>query len=344
MKRLKHYFFVAILIAGLTAGIGLLLQQVLARMPLSSGASLQAVPMTELFGLHLWAIAFLFSLIGGILLYSVIVFRNKKGDVTDGEYIEGNTPLELFWTIVPLGAVLYIAFLGGQNLQAVELKDPNAMRIDVTGQQWSWRFDYPEYGITSDELYLPVDQQVLLRLRAVEVVHSFWVPEFGPKQDLLPGGLVRELRITPTKVGDYTVGCAELCGRKHAFMTAPVVVVSKTEFADWVARKMAENPCNTDDQIACGEYLARGNGCLACHSLDGSSGIGPTWVGIFGTEEALADGSTVTVDDAYILESVREPARRIVEGFKDSMPVEIGKNLTDEQIQAIIALIASLNQ
>jgi cytochrome c oxidase subunit II len=344
MNQVKHFIFVTIIITILTVAVGFGLQSAIQNgFILPVAASRQAIPIDWLFGIHFWVIAFLFSLIVGFMLYSIVAFRRKKGDDSDGDHFEGHSGLEIMWTVVPLIAVVYFAYLGGDTLAQVTAVNPTAMRVNVTGRQWSWTFDYPDYNISSETLVLPANHQALLRLRAQDVIHSFWVPEFRIKQDLLPGGEVRDLRITPTVIGEYKVRCAELCGRQHALMLADVVVMSRSDFDSWVQQKLAEDPCNTDDRVACGEKLARENGCLACHSVDGTKIIGPTWQGIFGRDEALADGSSVVVDEEYIIESIRDPAAKIVAGFEDvQMPANAGENLSDDQLQDIITFMESL--
>jgi cytochrome c oxidase subunit II len=343
MKQLKHFIFVTILIAILTGAIGFGLQSAMRNGYLFPPlASRQGAEIDWLFGIHIWVMAFLFSLIVGFMLYSFVAFRQKKGEEKDGEHFEGHAGLEVMWTILPLATVIFFSYLGGDSLAKVTAVNPTAMRVNVTGRQWSWQFEYPEYNISSDVLYLPVSHQALLRLRATDVIHSFWVPEFRVKQDLLPGGEVRDLRITPTEMGEYKIQCAELCGRQHALMLADVIVVSRTDFDGWVQRKIAEDPCKLGESVACGQKLAKDSGCLACHSVDGTKIIGPSWLGIFGSQEALTDGSTVTVDEAYIIESIHEPGAKIVAGFDNLMPVTAGQNLTDEQILDIIAFIESL--
>jgi cytochrome c oxidase subunit 2 len=141
----------------------------------------------QLFNLHFLVIAFLFSLIVVFMAYSLIVFRKKEGDNAEGKFIKGNNRLEVIWTIIPLGIVIYFSYLGSVSLAETQRVDPQAMEVKVVGGQWFWRFEYPEYGITSDKLVLPVDEQVLLRMTSLDVIHSFWVPEFRVKQDLLPG-------------------------------------------------------------------------------------------------------------------------------------------------------------
>src|SRR5262245_23543370 len=204
-------------------------------------ASTQAVPIDRLWNLELMTISFLSALILVPMTYSLIVFRRRKGDTTDATHIEGNTNLEIIWTIIPLFLVMAFAYLGAGNLAEIRRVDPNAMVVRVTGQQWSWSFEYPAFGVTSTELHIPVDKQVLLQMTSRDVIHSFWVPEFRPKQDLVPGRIT-ELRITPTVIGNYKVRCAEMCGTSHAYMEQPVIVSSQEDFDVWMGEqvKLAE--------------------------------------------------------------------------------------------------------
>ncbi len=278
---MKHFLIAVVLVILVTAGMGFGLANVGL---LPRQASAQAVPIDVQFQFHFWAIAFLFSLIVVFMLYSVVVFRRRAGDESDGEHIEGNQTLEITWTIVPLFVVIGVAIWGSQVLAETRRVDPGAIEVDVIAAQWSWRFDYPEHGFSSSELVLPVNQQALLRLSSKDVIHSFWVPEFRVKQDALPGDeeMVRELRVTPTEIGDYRVRCAELCGPLHSQMLAPVVVLSEENFDSWVADQLA---ALSADPVVRGQAWSEQFGCAACHSFDGSEKIGPTWQGLFGRDE-----------------------------------------------------------
>ncbi|MCS6906896.1 MAG: cytochrome c oxidase subunit II [Anaerolineales bacterium] len=336
-NRMKHLIVASILVIVLTVLIVLGAGQV--RL-LPVAASAQAQPIDSLFRLMFLAIAFLFSLIVVFMLYSIVVFRRRKGDETDARHIEGNNTLEVTWTAIPLVVVLGLSFLGAQSLAQVERPDPKPLEVDVIGLQWTWRFEYPRYGIVSNELVLPVNKQAILYLSSQDVIHSFWVPEFRVKQDLLPGGeeFVRTLRITPTQIGSYKVRCAELCGIRHAYMESPVIVVSQADFDVWVAQQTGE----PTDPVERGRKWANQYGCLSCHSLDGSKLVGPTWLGLFGSEVKLADGRTVIADESYIIESIRNPGAAIVEGYPNIMPASLGQDLSDERIQDIIAFIKTL--
>ena len=346
-----HLIIVSLLVVASTVAIGLFLTNA-PILPLQ--ASLQAQTVDWLFGVHWWFIAFFFSLITVFVLYSVIVFRRRRGERGDGQYMTGNHQLEIVWTVVPIAIVLWLSVIGASTLSEVERRDPDSIIVDVYAAQWSWRFEYtvavpgPEGGeevmtaVVSDTLVLPKNQQAVLRLHSEDVIHSFFVPEFRLKQDVLPGGeeFTRELRITPTVNGSFKIRCAEICGRLHYDMLADVMVVDGSEFNAWLEEQAGA--CELSD-AECGQRWAQQYGCLACHSLDGSVVVGPSWVGIYGTQEQLADGSTITTDDDYLRTAILDPNAQIVEGFAPGiMPQNFAQLLTDDQINQIIAFIASL--
>jgi cytochrome c oxidase subunit 2 len=329
-----------------TVGIGLFLTNAHI---LPVAASQQAGTVDWLFHVHFWFIAFFFSLIVVFLVYSLVVFRRKNGEKGDGVYLEGNQRLEIIWTIIPIAIVLWLAVIGADTLSDVERRDPNAITVDVYAAQWSWRFQYSvetaegvKTAVASDTLVLPKDQQVVLRLHSQDVIHSFFVPEFRLKQDVLPGGeeFTRELRVTPNIIGTFKVRCAEICGTGHYSMQAQVQIVEAADFTQWLTEQSAD--CNLDD-AECGLRWAQTYGCVGCHTTDGTPKIGPTWAGLFGSQVELADGSTVTADEAYLHESIVDPNAKIVAGFSPGvMPNTFDDLLSDEQINQIIAFIETL--
>ena len=163
-------------------------------------ASAQSIAVDWMWNLDFVVMCFLFALIVVPLIYSLIVFRRRKGDTSDGKHIEGNTKLEVTWTVIPLITVLIFAYLGAYSLGETMAVDPNALQVGVTARQWSWQFDYPE-GFTSNELHLPVNRQVVLNMTSLDVIHAFWVPQFRIRQDILPGR-VTTYRITPILIGN----------------------------------------------------------------------------------------------------------------------------------------------
>lgn len=333
---MRHFVIVGILVVIIASLVYVALNSA-GLMPLA--ASAQAGPIDWLWNIEVMTISVLFAIIVAPLIYSLVVFRRRKGDTTDAEHIEGNTNLEITWTVIPLFIVMVFAFLGAGNLAEIRRVDPDAMVVRVTGFQWAWSFEYPSSGVTSTELHLPVGRQVQLQMTSNDVLHSFWVPEFRVKQDLVPGRIT-QLRITPVVVGNYMVRCAEICGTAHAYMENPVVVSSQEDFDAWMEEQVAIAEEQAATPEGRGQALVAANGCAACHSINGAAGIGPTWLGLFGRQEVMTDGSVVTVDEEYIHESIVAPQAQIVAGFENQlMPAY---NFTDEQIADIIAYIKTL--
>jgi cytochrome c oxidase subunit 2 len=179
--------------------------------------------------------SFVFSIVLVMLFYAIFRWRAKPGDESDGEPIHGNTRLEIAWTVIPTVIVLFGAIYSWIVLSDIEAHDPDRMVVDVYSQQFEWRFEYPDQGVTSRELHVPVDRQVEFRMHALDVIHSFWVPEWRIKKDNVPGITTRAY-ITPDKVGNYSLVCTELCGIGHATMRAPVVVEdSQGAFDQWAS-------------------------------------------------------------------------------------------------------------
>lgn len=230
----RHFIIAGALVALSTILLNFLLK---AAMPLPLQASLEAITIDGLIGWHLTLIAFLFSLIVVFMLYSIVVFRKRDGDETEGEHFEGNTLLEIVWTIAPLIFVVVFSFYGINALATVTRGESNEVEVTAIGIQWSWRFEYPN-GIVSPELVLPVDQRVNVNLFSDNVIHSFWIHEMRVKQDVVPG-TPTNIRFTPIATGEFKVRCAELCGRGHQSMQSPVRIVSAEEYEQWVTDQLA---------------------------------------------------------------------------------------------------------
>jgi cytochrome c oxidase subunit II len=193
--------------------------------------------------------SFVFAIVIVMLGYSVWKYRAKPGDESDGEPIHGNTKLEIAWTLIPTIIVLFGAGYSWIVLNDIEAKASNRMEVDVTAQQYKWTFSYPEQGgFTSNELHVPVGTQLELHLTAVDVIHSFWVEEWGIKRDLVPQGpkgndVDDTAVVTPDKLGTYTVQCTELCGYGHSTMRAYAFVQTQEQFDQWAQREAkANNP------------------------------------------------------------------------------------------------------
>ncbi len=334
---MRHFVIVGVLVLAAALGVYYGLDS-LGLMP--AQASAQAASIDWLWNLQVIAISFLFSLIMVPLLYSVFVFRRKPGDSTDAEHIEGNTKLEITWTVIPLITVIVFAYLGAYSLGETQRADPNAMEIRVIARQWTWSFEYPQYGVISNELYLPLNKQVLLKMESQDVIHSFWVPEFRVKQDVVPGR-VTEYRITPNLPGSYKVRCAEICGTDHYSMENPVVAVEQAEFDKWIAAKQAEFAA-AQTPADKGKLIVAANGCTGCHSLTAVVlPNAPTWFNLFGSQVKLADGSTVLADEAFIAESILNPSAKIVAGYESKSPMPV-YSFTEEEVMNIVEYIKTL--
>ena len=177
--------------------------------------------------------SFVFSIVMVMMAYAVFRWRARPGDEGDGEPIHGNTRVEIVWTAIPTVIVLGLAVYSWITLSNIEAHDPNRMVVDVYAQQYEWHFNYPEQGVTARELHVPDNRQIEFRMHSLDVIHSFWVPEWRIKKDVVPGITTRAY-ITPDKTGDYTLVCTELCGFGHATMRAPVKVESsQATFDRW---------------------------------------------------------------------------------------------------------------
>ena len=197
-------------------------------------ASTQAGPIDTLYDVLALVSAFIFSLVVSILLTSVIHFRRRHNDLSDGEPIHGNTALEAIWTAIPALLMVGAAVYSGLVLADIEESKANTQDVRVTAQQFAWTFDYREQNFKAGELHLVKGTPYHFKLQAKDVLHSFWVPQFRMKKDAVPG-MTTDVRVTPTRIGTYSLVCAELCGLGHPTMRARVVVEDQAAFDKWAA-------------------------------------------------------------------------------------------------------------
>lgn len=334
MGKSKHYFAVVGLVALSTVALYVLLRVLY---PLPIAASAEAQPIDTMFTWHFVLIAFLFSLIMVFVLYAAVVFRRKPGDDSDGPHIHGHTGLEIAWTFIPIVLVIGFGIYGVDTLRNLLKENPQEVTIEVYGQQWSWDFYYPEHeNISSPNLLvLEVNQPVVLEMESRDVLHSFWVPPFRVKQDLLPGSKTY-LRFTPTITTDgepFKVQCAEICGQEHSGMLADVLVLNEVDYNAWVEEKLNAPSYGELTAAERGEIWYTEFGCNGCHSLDGSPLVGPSWNGVYGREEALESGLTVIADDEYLRRSILEPGAEIVAGYPNAMPANYEERFSEKEAQ-----------
>lgn len=280
---------------------------------------------------------FFFFFNGGLIVYAVLRWRRRsKDEVTP--HITHSTKLELLWSVVPLLVVLAIFLWGFQGYVRAWVAPNDAMEIIVTGKKWVWEFEYPDGTRSLNDLHVPVDKPVKLVMHSEDVIHSFFVPAFRLKRDVLPGRYT-ELWFTATEPGVHEVFCAEYCGRGHSDMLARIYVDTAEEYETFLREG--------DEQVRkmplkdLGKLVYENKGCATCHSVDGTRGQGPTLKGIWGKVEKSADGRQYTVDADHIRQSILEPQTVIALGYEPIMPTFQGL-LREREILAIVEYIKSL--
>jgi cytochrome c oxidase subunit 2 len=280
--------------------------------------------------------AVFFLIVTGLLAWFILRYRRRSpDDVTP--HITENFKLEVAWTVGPLLIVILIFFLGFHSYMEATVPPADAMEIQVTGRRWLWQFEYPNGARTVNELHVPVGKPVKLVMSSDDVIHSFYVPSFRLKADLLPNRYT-EMWFTPTREGTHTIFCAEYCGRGHSDMSGKILVESEARYQERLEKGDEVSQAMPLTQL--GALLYESRGCNTCHSLDGSRGQGPSLKGIFGARVRMADGQTVLVDENYLRESMLQPQAKVVEGYQAIMPTFQGL-LRDREMLALIEFIKS---
>lgn len=276
------------------------------------------------------------------LAYFIVKYRRKsENDVTP--VITHNNRLEVTWSVIPLIIVLVVFGWGFQTYINLTTPPDDAYEIQVTAQKWFWNAKYENGAQTQDEIHVPAGRPVKLVMQSSDVIHSFYVPDYRIKQDVVPNRYT-ETWFEAEEAGESIVFCTEYCGTDHSNMDAKVIVHEEDEYEDWLAEN--EGGGEMPEDMApeeWGEQLAQQYGCQTCHSVDGSDGQGPSWQGIHGSTRDFEDGSSTEVDDNYLRESILEPGAKVVEGYDNIMSSYQGQ-LNDDQIDAIIEYIKTLEE
>ncbi len=278
---------------------------------------------------------FFLVLITGLMIYFAVKYRRSKHP--EAVQIEGSVTLEVIWTVVPVILVIPMFWFGFAGFRALRDVPEDAMVVQVTGRMWDWSFRY-ENGKETDKLYVPVHQAVKLVLHSVDVNHSFFIPAFRVKEDVIPG---REnyLWFKPRSTGSANVFCAEYCGQSHSYMMTQVVVMEDAEFRVWLEQEEVEE--EGPGAVVLMDQL----GCLSCHSMDGTYDTGPTFRGLYGaTRTVIRDGSRreVLADEDYLRRAILEPHADQVIDYPPNMPPPV--ELSDDEVLLIIAYIRSLGE
>ena len=362
---------------GLAALLGLVLASCRDELPQSSlnPAGPQARTIDGLFTPVFWIAAGVFVVVEGAILFAALRYRSRNGRVRNPVQVHGNTRLEIVWTVIPAVILAIIAVPTVRTIFALAEPpdDPDTVNIEVIAHQWWWEFRYPELGIvTGNEMYMPVQRPVHLELHSAEVadsgadrsaipvIHSFWIPRLGGKQDMVPGR-VAAMTLEADEPGTYPGQCAEFCGLSHANMRFRAIAVSDADFDAWV-QSMRDTAAGPPEEPAEGEPMTpeqegeilfgkfttgdfpAGFSCFACHAVDANLGedtkpgqttaVGPN-LARFGERQTLGAG---------IFENTEENLRRWLDDPRAMKPGAIMPDygLSEQQIDALVAYLMSL--
>jgi cytochrome c oxidase subunit 2 len=282
----------------------------------------------------------IFVLVMAVAIFSVIRFRARPGDMGDGAPIHGNTRLEIAWVTVPFLIVTGLSIYAWIELDDIEAKKPNTMIVNVTAQQFTWHFDYPRERVKSDELVLAKDRPVEFRLHTKDVIHSFWVPEFRLKSDIVPG-MTTKVRLTPNRVGSWNVVCAELCGLGHSTMRQEVRVLPAADFQAWVQKNgkggQTAGGGGGGGGAAAAKQTFTSNGCGGCHTFKPAGTNGNVGPDLDQLKAAAAKREKGKSAEAYVKESIEDPRAFTVKGFpKNVMPTTFKKDIPPDQLDALV--------
>jgi len=289
----------------------------------------------------------IFFLVALTVIMLVFIRKYKRERHPEAIQNEGSTKLEILWTAIPLALVLVMFYFGWMGWKPMKDPPEDAMRITAIARMWNFKFEYSNGKIT-DSLYVPVNQPVILDLKALDVLHSLYIPAFRVKEDMVPGQ-DKVMWFIPGQTGSYDLFCTEYCGLEHSYMYTGVRVMPEDDFEEWMADSTAGAPV-IDETLSPADQgfqvLVR-NGCNACHSSDGSKLVGPSYLGGWGgLREVVTAGEKreVEIDEEYIIRSIYEPNADIVEGYNSGLMLSYEGLVSEEEIGLIIEYLKSLNE
>lgn len=277
-----------------------------------------------------------------IMIYFIYRYNRKRNPVAT--QIHGSTTLEIIWTVVPFLLTMVMFYYGWAGWKPMTKVPKDAMEVTVYGRMWNFSFEY-ENGKRTDTLYLPKDKPVKLNLVALDVLHSLYIPAFRVKQDMVPNKKNNFMWFEPQRVGTYELYCAEYCGLQHSYMYSYVKVMEDSAFQSFIADTTKVAAAEIDSPTATGKRIMQNIGCFACHSLDGTKLVGPSFKGIWGAEHTVVTGKEtrkVTVDEEYIKRSIYDPNADVVEGYMKGLMVSYQGQLTEDDIVNIIEYLKTV--
>ncbi len=272
--------------------------------------------------------------IGGFVYFAIKYKRKTENDQT--AYIAHNTTLEFLWSFIPFVVFLVVFAWGWKIFYDMKRAPENALEIHVVGQKWNWDFLYKSGKKQTSEFTVPVNTPIKLIMSSRDVLHSFYVPAFRIKQDVIPGRYT-SLWFTATKEGRFNVFCTEYCGTGHSSMLAHVNVVSMSEYEEW----LANDPYKGLSMVEVGQKIYQSR-CIACHNLTAEKKIGPGFKGLFASNKTFTDGTTGVANEAYIRESILMPNAKKSVGYENAVMTSFQGQLSEDEIAGTVEFIKTL--
>jgi cytochrome c oxidase subunit 2 len=277
-----------------------------------------------------------------IMIYFIYKYNRKRNPVAT--QIHGSVTLEIVWTVVPFLLTIIMFYYGWAGWAPMQKAPEDSMEITVYGRMWNFNFEY-ENGKRTDTLFLPKDQAIKLNLVAMDVLHSLYIPAFRVKQDMVPGLEDNFMWFEPQRVGIYDLFCAEYCGLQHSYMNSSVKVMEENEFYEWLIDTTQVAAVDIESPTATGKRIMQNIGCFACHTLDGTKLVGPSFKGVWGRTETVVSGKEerqIVVDEEYVRNSIYKPNDDLVEGFQKGLMLSYEGQLSDDDIANIIEYLKTV--
>lgn len=287
-----------------------------------------------------------FFLIGLTVTMLVFIYKYNKKRHPKATQIEGNTKLEIVWTVIPFIITMLMFYFGWAGWKPMKRAPKDSMEVTVYGRMWNFSFEYAN-GKRTDTLYLPKDKPVKLNLVAMDVIHSLYIPAFRVKQDMVPEKKDNFMWFEPQREGTYELFCAEYCGLRHSYMYTAVKVMQDSAFNSWMAdtTKVAQNAAAVESPTTTGKRIMQNIGCFACHTLDGTKLVGPSFKGIWEEEQTVITNGQerkVKVDEDYVHRSIYDPNFDIVKGYSKGLMLSYKGQLSEDDVANIIEYLKTV--
>ena len=289
-----------------------------------------------------------FFLIGLTALMIFFIYKYRKDKHPKAIQNEGSTKLEVIWTAVPLVLVLVMFYFGWMGWRPMKNPPDEAMHVKAIARMWQFQFQY-ENGKITDTLYVPLNEPVILDLVALDVLHSLYIPAFRVKEDMVPG-MDKVMWFIPGTEGEFDLFCTEYCGLEHSYMYTGVHVLPKADFEAWLGDTTAVASPEAGAELSLADQgweVLRRNGCNACHSVDGSKLVGPSYLGGWGGSRTVITGRDereVVVDAEYVKRSIYDPNADVVKGFGKGLMLSYENMVSEEELALIIEYLKALNE